>query len=458
MRGQSRGIGVGARRERRTDCFEDVVDRHGCRGGGGGLTMKEPAEGEAQKEQSDYCRFIPMGTELVAQFQQRTFQAHIMQNSHPQDNVQYASLMKVARSYDSRSNRAKSQAVGWGVSSTCYGLMMAKGGVELNPAKGWKNYLKLGASAFMTFYYSKLIGVHGKRAEAIRNLAKSLPGRGDCNPITDRDCYCTEPTTKYDPKYCHPSALGKGLPRQLKGTRREACIDGDAQADPTCECIAKDDCLDKGIDIVFSGADIPGAQASEFSRDLKGLTRGTLNTGDISNIAKAKKRAARAVSFLKENASDVPDDRPLSARERKQFITLKSMGLPAKIARGLALYKPSSLENAQAKKFTSSLTSVPSKKMAAAAQNSMGVVEDYGKSRSKNKKRRRRSKTKEADPFAKFFGKNKRKAPSSGRILSFVEQATDAASIHRKPETSLFTIISQRYRAIMPRIVGKPSS
>ena len=422
--------------------------------GGGGMAMEEVPQGEEKKKLSDPCRFIPMGTELVAQFQQRTFQAHIQDGTHPQDNVQYASLMKVARSYGSRSDRAKSQAIGWGVTASCYALLMTKSGVQLNPAKGWKNYLKVGASAFMTLYYSKLIGVHAKRAEALRTLAKSLPGRGDCNPITDRNCYCTEPTTKNDPKHCLPSMLGQNLPPQLKGARKQACIDADAQADPQCHCVARNDCLDKGIEVVFSGADIPGAKMDKFSRDLKGLTRGTLDAGQLANVEGANKHAAAAIEFLGAQIPEVPDDRPLSQWERGQSQLLKDMGIPAKMARGLALHKPSRTDVERAKKYTSSLASAPVQKSASIGRISEGVVDDY-KGGSPRRKRRKRKGDGQANPFAKFLGKKKGGASHTGRVLSFAEEATQKAGIHQKPEISLFALVSRRYRTVAQRMVGK---
>ena len=426
-------------------------------GGGRGMAMKnlgneahEEVE-QGENKQTDFCRYIPVGTEAVAAFQQRSTNNHIINSVHPKSDAQYATIMKAARMYDSRSDNTKALAVGWGLTTGCYTALMARSGVELNPAKGWKNYLKLGASAFMTLYYTKMIGIHGNRASLMRKIAESLPKKGDCNPITDKNCYCMEETTKNDPKHCMPFAHKKKVPPlQKKVAKRQACIDNQAKEDADCLCMAQKNCLDDGFEVVFQNGSLPGLSGTPFTSDLKGLSRGHVDTGKLSGLARAKKYATRGIRFLKDNVKEVPDDAPLSPGEKRQVRLLKNTGLPNLISRGLALHTPSAGEQWKAQGF--GVGTMPARKSSRYKRDgaSAGRVLRYEGGEGLAPKKTRKSRGNDFNPYTKLLsGKRASKGRNQrGKTLSFAEKAHREAQVHRSPDVSLFALISRRYRAI----------
>ena len=424
-------------------------------GGGGGMTMKnlnDVAE-EEPEEQSDVCRYIPVGTEAVAAFQQRTTNNHIINSVHPKNDAQYAAIMKAARMYDSQKDNTKVLTVGWGLTSACYTALMAKGGVELNPVKGWQNYLKMGASTFMTLYYMKMIKIHGNRASIMRGIAESLPKRGDCNPVTDRNCYCTEETSRNDPKYeeyCAPFAQErKTAPLQKKVSRLQGCIDNRAKEDPSCRCMIQKNCLDNGFERVFQKGSLPGLSGTAFITDLKGLARGGVDTGEVTGLARAKKYAAKSIDFLKKNIKEIPDDAPLSPEEKRQVRILKNTGLPGLISRGLALHTPTANERWMAQGFNRANEGQrKSSSRSREKKGGTGKVLTYEGGEGLGPKRKRKRKGDDfSNPYAHLLGKKKGgKNSPQGKTLAFAQRAHEAAQVHRLPETSLFAIISARYR------------
>ncbi len=423
-----------------------------------GVTNVEKLEADADKAQerynkhgenkrSDLCRYIPMGVENLAKFQQQTTNAHIVNHTGLHNNLQYAQMMRVARHYDSRSGNAKLLSAGWGVAASCYATMMAMGGgvMEFNPTKGWKNYLKLGASSFMALYYAKMISINGNRARHMRKVARSLPKIGDCNPITDRNCYCTEPSSKaYSEyfQYCDNFGLGrKKTPGRQKVKVRRACINADTTVDPQCRCVAQDNCLDDGFDVLFENTTSPGETGPTFVGSLRELSKGRFNENLPAAAEIGKKHAARTLDVFQGRVKNIPKDRPLSVEEQRNAENLQTFGLPKFTSRALALYRPSNAEKNTARKFLSSVTEkyrVPTKKL----ENHNRTIKKGPMPKSSNRKKRRES---FSNPFSNLL-KKKSSPDHSGKILSYAEKSQNTASVHSRKDISLFAIISRRYK------------
>ena len=413
---------------------------------------REEYDKHGENKRSDYCRYIPMGVESLAAFEQQTTNAHIVNHTGLHDSPQYASIMKMARHYDSRSGNAKVLSTGWGVTAGCYATMMATGGglMELNPTKGWKNYLKLGASAFMAMYYGKMIGIHGNRADHMRKLAKSLPKRGDCNPITDRNCYCMEPASKGDRNYLHYCGnfgLGqKTAPNRQRSKIRRSCIDADTKVDPKCHCVARDNCLDDGFDVLFQGTTFPQGIDPSFMEDIKKLSKGTFQENHVASVEGGNKHATSALKVFEGLVKKVPKDRPLSSEEQRDVAVLKSFGLPKLMARALSLYRPSKAEQKAAENFLSSRmqnSHLPTRN----PTNRNRAIK--GRTRGQNLKNSNRKKSREdfSNPFAGLLKNKKKSFPKqAGKILTYAEISQNQAGVHTQDRHSLFEIISRRYK------------
>ena len=405
-------------------------------------------EKHGENKKTDYCRYIPIGTESLATFQQATTNTHIVEHTHLHDAPQYAQIMRVARHYDARSANAKILTAGWGATAGCYATMMATSGglMELSPSKGWSNYLKLGASAFMAVYYGKMIGIHGNRAEHMRKIAKALPKRGDCNPITDRNCFCTEPASKGDPqylKYCgHFGLVPKGAPDDKRNKVRQGCIDADAKADEKCHCIAQDNCLNDGFNVLFKGANLPETVSSSFLGDIKKLSQGNAQSSMAKMVSTGKKHAANALNFFKKHVDKIPTDRPLSQNERDEMATLQSLGLPRLVARALALHRPSQLEQEAARKYLDSSYKKKSNRLVKKGTGRTIGGYSGGEGLRARKKRAREDMD---NPFSKLLKKQNGKRPNV-KVLHYAEKSQQMTGVHHSSDISLFEIISRRYQ------------
>ena len=400
--------------------------------------------GEERGERTDHCRHIAMGTEQVALLQQGISHGRAAEEVRKGD-PQHAAYLGMAQVYDSRAGESKSQAWGWGLTASCYAFLMSRGSLDLNTKESWKNYLKLGASSALAYYYMQTRGIHRERARELRRIAESLPKRGDCNPLTDRACFCAEESSRQRPdydQYCKGAATGSGkdVPSATKVRERRACIDGEAQADPDCSCVLRDDCLDKGYDVVFQGTSLPPGVGEEFARDLRGLARGGGPAAGSAGATGPGRRAADAARFFTDHVAEVPGDRPLTAAERKEMAAVESMGLPSLVARALALHRPSPEERKAARDHAS--RSARGAARGGGAREALAAA--YGRSPAGRRARRKKTKDK-FDPLAKLMGR-KAKAPPSGRVLDFARRAERVSGVRPREGASLFAILSHRYQ------------
>src|SRR5690606_18254005 len=159
----------------------------------------------------------------------------------------------------------------------------------------------------------------------------------DCNPHTDRDCYCSEPTTMNDPKYCAPY-LHKRTIRDPGITMRTSCINNQAQADPQCKCLANDSCVHTGIDTLFKLDGVGGQVNPAMMADLKGLSTGmvagSLNSSAINrNLAAARTAMKKANDELSKLAPPKPT---LTSSEELEAVQFEKFGVPKTLAKALA--------------------------------------------------------------------------------------------------------------------------
>ncbi len=193
---------------------------------------------EEEVDNTDYCKYIAAGTEAVTLVQTQMSQSDLNKLPTNQETFQKDQLYKAAENHNNRAKTAKIQTGGWGATTACYGAMIARPGIS---ATSWSNLLKLGAAGLLTTFFYNEIGAHEKYRDKVKEIADGLPGKGDCNPVTQIDCYCAQEETKNDPKYCMGPTANYVMEKDLP----TVCLDDSLEADPSCRCLSTNSCYDK---------------------------------------------------------------------------------------------------------------------------------------------------------------------------------------------------------------------
>ena len=390
-------------------------------------------EEKPDKEMKDNCKFIPMATEIIAQFKQTSEQTNLANLPENQTTAQKESLFKAARSHEQRSENHKIQAMGFTAGGACYAMMMIQ--ASLTDPQIW---LKVGASSFLAAFYWSEVDKHKKIAEELRRIANKLPGAGDCNPITERNCYCSQPETQYDPKYCLPNVLAKRKPKP--GFIPVTCIDINMKPDPECKCTSTNTCFDQKFlgDIKITA---PGnALATTRFKPIRDLARGNLSSGDLAGTGAGRNAVRKLLGDIKGKIPDGLGGVVTSNDQKKEFDSLKGLGFPPRLASLIATTKAPAGSDKNIARFRGANR--------IAAYNKRG--KRYGKSKVLSFRggrglggKKKRNKKGKFNPFAL---KKKGKKSSKGNILRFGAKAAASAEIRKDSETSIFRVLSLTYQ------------
>ena len=407
-------------------------------------TTTEGAKAEDEEaDDTDYCRYIAMGTEVITMLQQTMAQQEINRVPLAEErNAQRASLMRVARGYEEREKNAQTQTMGWGATTGCYAAMMLRPSYD---SLAWQNLLKLGSAGFLTGVFNSHRSQFKDAASKTKKIANLLPGSGDCNPHTDRDCYCSEPKTMHDPQHCAPY-LHKRPIRDPGITMRTSCINNQAEADPQCKCLNNDSCVHKGIDTLFRLDGLTGQVNPVLLGDIKNLSSGTV-AGSLDTVALNRNLAAARTAMKKasdEMAKLTPPNSKLNPLQMREAEVLEQFGVPKTLAMGIA-----SSELPKGVDQKSLLASVQARFNPAAKNDSKSFntsLKDAASSSGLRPKKNNKNQA-AANPFAKFMNQGKgNKAAPAGNILHLAQQAEAQAQISNRKDSSVFDIISRRYQ------------
>ncbi|WP_417335363.1 hypothetical protein [Halobacteriovorax marinus] len=401
-------------------------------------TGNNNANGE-KDEQKDYCKYIPMATEAIGMFNTTSDQQTLSSLPTKEDTQQRDSLLKAAANHDSRAKTAKIQTTGWGAGTACYVAMLSMSSASWGSTG---NLMKLGASALLTSFYYNQIGDHEDYADKTRAIANKLPGKGDCNPITERECFCEEPTSKKRAdyaKYCVPQINGKPI---AYTSEIVTCVDNQLKEDPDCKCAQTNTCIDEKVMTTITGFDGQSFLSSPALSDFSSLSRGEL-TG--KNLSSTQTNLNNALAKLRELDSKVElePNTILTPAQKSEAKFLQEMGLPANLATKVA---------------TTSVSPEAKKNMAKFNGNFSNSRRNYSNSNRKKKSNvltfsggdginsnQRKATTKKPD-FLSRFGLKKKKKKNNQAVLKFAEQAEKQAQISKNSDRKIFDIISRRYQ------------
>lgn len=401
----------------------------------GGAEGANGAE-EEKKDLNDYCRFIAVGTEAFALFQQQFAQSGLNDLPHNADTAQRDALLKASKSHEERAKQAQYQTMGWGATAACYWGMLAF--AQLN----WTLGLKIGGSTLLAGFFNAEIKRQKGYASKIRELADKLPGKGDCNPVTERLCYCSQPETMNDPQFCMLEMRQRHTNANLLTT---TCIDSRAQSDPQCRCLDTDSCFDKKIENDLRGVGFGNLELSGI-KPIQEMARGGLSAGTLG-------ATDRTISALNDRFERNPEirnllnSRELGAGQKELADALLGAGLTPTLSKmmGHSPARAASSENTARFQGWSNIDRSLLKSAqsgGAARDNVLRFQGGYGLSDTPSSGGNQNSGM--PDIFNKM--KQDQEREPANNVLTFAEKAEQNAQISRRVDTPLFEIISHRYR------------
>ena len=350
---------------------------------------------------------------------------------------QKSALYKAARAHKDKSKAALWKFVSWGAATACFAYKFN----TVNPKFKKLIILFMPAAAVLSTYYFREMKIHKRYAKEVQKIAEKLPGPGDCNPVTQKDCYCSLEEYENDPKHClpylHKRKLSKGA------IARVACTNEQLKADPQCDCILTDTCLDKTIKNSFlaSGAG-DGFLSSPIGQDALALTRGELRSGELT--ASPNGKYAGLSNFMRTHGNKIP---PVDLNPQQASLASGlsgKFGVPLALSRHLvAAPNPPNLSDGMER------LGFKGKKLASGeaggGKKSSGQVWDFrGGDGLKGKVKKASS---DALNWKKFLPKKKKKKKSlAGQILNFDDEALNkGAGLIQDSSKNIFHIISKRY-------------
>ncbi|MGZ3807199.1 MAG: hypothetical protein ACXVCE_03875, partial [Bacteriovorax sp.] len=295
------------------------------------------------------------------------------------------------------------------------------------------------AATVLGAFYQAEVAANKGYAQKTRDIANSLPGKGECNPVTENECYCSEPEHENDPTYCKDKIAAKAAGSAFS---RVACTDNKLKIDPTCACDKTNTCFDKFLENQGAGELQLGlGYTNSPFKPIASLAHGRLEGGTVGSQAYSG-TAAIAKKALSELASKVPaGNAPLTLSQKEIADAIMSKGIPANVARLMAQNSPpqSALDSAKSKMAgiggayeLANYSSGKSNVLDFSGGNGLGIG---GKKADK--------KSGVDDLLGKL---NPKAAANNAKVLEFAQKAEARAPQITKSDRPLFEIISLRYQ------------
>ena len=404
-----------------------------------GEAAEKAKENAKEKKAEDYCKFIPVATETIAKFAQSDAVKKIdSQTNNGGETSQKEMLLKAAKSHDSRAGQGQIQAVGWYGGAACYAYQASTGAFAVDTAL----VVKLGAATLLGTFYQMEVSANKGYAEKVRDLANSLPGVGQCNPVTENECYCAEDEHKNDTRYC----MAQIQSRQAAAAQfqRVTCVDNKLQADTSCACDKTNTCFDKIFE-QMGASDLQiglGYTNSPF-KAVTSLAHGKLENSVLSGGGYAQ-TSAIAKKALAELAAKVPSGtNPLTSAQKEVYDALLSKGIPSNAARLMAMNPPSAAAMNSAKAKVADIGAGSSVDLASYSSGKSNIVDFTGGYGLGTGTKKSEKKNEMGDLLGKI---NPKQNVANGKILEFAKKAEQQAAQVSKADKPIFEIISLRYQ------------
>ena len=421
--------------------YKGGLDAKTSKGGGGEGEIGKVTGREKGGKKNDYCALIGAGAETVGMAMQQ-LSAKTIQAPSRGGTDQKKILYKAARSHRDRAKSATLQSAGWGGASACYVSMMTFGGAAVNSVN---NILKTAAASLLSAFYFKERGLQKKYADQVKKIADKLPGPGDCNPITQKDCYCSLEEYQNDPEHCVPYLHRKKLSQG--SILRVACTNDKLQADPDCRCLGTDSCLDKRLKNAFVGSGMgSGFVTAPIGKEVASLTRGEIKSGALASFQRGK-NAALNTFFKNLKKNDLPPSVTLSSSGERDASRLnRDFGLPLELARHLVAAPKPPEQSSNVVGWGGGPGKGHGMDSAVKKDNSIGQVWAFRGGRGLHGKKKSPAPSPPGFDFQKYLARGKKKKSlKRGNILEFNRRAVNSAEVGKNGEKNIFHIISRRY-------------
>ena len=402
----------------------------GAQGGAGSIKTKPGKGKDGGDSRDDMCIYIPIAGRMAAQITQQVGESDIMSQPVATENQQKETYYRMADLHGTRKRTANMEGGVFAATGGCY-IAQLTTGAKFNLNIG----VKLGAAAFLSSFYFIKGNRHKRAEEFYRNRGdKWKYARGQCNPITERACYCSVKPERKSEELCKPpeyrNKVGKGP--------FVSCVDANLKEDAECKCAENNTCFSQKLaHMAFKGGFGSAFMDMTGMKGLNGMYNGRYDEGAL--LGTSSQINARAKKVLKEMAKKMKGPMPpLTSAQKKMAKELFEMGYPARIAAGMA-----KLPSSKKGRDRLGLAGLTRKGIFRSAKRSVGSRRKararYGKSKSLNqigKKNKRR----------KGFS-NGRLSGSTSKVLKFAERASrNATQIEMDEGKPIFEIISHRYR------------
>lgn len=406
----------------------------------------EKPDTQKKEKPTDYCKYIPAATEAISVFSQKNTVEALNNGA---ETSQKEVLLKAAKSHDGRAQQAQIQAVGWYGGAACYAANAAYGNFAVDTSL----MVKLGAATLLGTFYQAEVAANKEYAQKTRDIANALPGKGNCNPVTQNDCYCAEIENENDPTYCKAQIAKKAA--AASAFTRVACTDSKMQIDPTCTCEKTNNCFDKFLENQGS-AELQlgmGYSNSPF-KSIASIAHGKLEASTLSTAAYAG-TAAIAKKALNDMSSKLQgNNNPLTLSQKAVADAIASKGIPSNIARLMAQNSPpqSAVDQSMAK-----VDGLGSYQVASYSGGKNNVLDFSGGDGLGIGGKKGDKKGGAVDDF---LGKLNPKggAASNAKILEFAQKAQAQVPQITKSDKPIFEIISIRYQTSGRRLLQLDSN
>jgi hypothetical protein len=407
-------------------------------------SLSEGVKQGDKKTFTDFCKYIATGTELVASTYQSTMQTVLRSDPGAPNGSQRSTLLQAQGSHNNRSTSSYIQSGGFAASAVCHlGQMtlFTSGYAVANPDFALI-LTKIALASGLSVYYGFKGKAETARAEIVEGIVKKLPKAGDCNPISDRLCYCSHRQTRNDPQYCLPEILER---QKNQAQVRYNCIDSEGKSDLQCKCLAQQSCLSaKSIHFDAQGRFVETnlQELSEFDKYFNGQAHEIALNGEKQFAATSRK--------LKDMEDKIPDSilKDLNKEQTQIAKNMQALGLPEKMAR---LFATGVTEGQASSSKSDTKSQLPTLTRSTGDKEEDRVLtfsQDKATGGMGNQERR----IEKSDSFdlAKFLPQQQKKGKGEdlegkGKVLQFEERALEKAAIGRQ-EDSLFERLSRSYQ------------
>ncbi|MFT6633220.1 MAG: hypothetical protein ACJAS4_003190 [Bacteriovoracaceae bacterium] len=401
-----------------------------------GVTQETEGATEKTENKPDYCGYIAMVGEGASAAYTLVKNEKTEENfkSEKPEARQAASFYALADNHKTMEKGAKVQMGVWSATAACYVAYATQAAYQGD----WKVYAKMAAAGFIGLYYKKKADAHGERADLLEQMAKDLPSAGDCNPFSNKSCFCAEETSIVsDPinfrNVCLPEILAKRTGDEDKAF---VCADASGNADLECDCIKSNTCADRKLKIAGINLGLGPTVLKDPLAAMKPISKGF---GGADVDAAANRNLALANKTLKKfNPEKAPN---LNNDQKKIANELFKNGIPKAAAAYLAKGFGGSGSATLPSSALSGLGSSPSGKSIRRtnlSKNKKGTFKSGGTIRGKS--------TRGRSAFGKFGKKKGSKNTQAIHIEDFAKKAEREAEIVTDTSKGIFDIISYRYK------------